>query len=118
MAGRERREYSRTLPIRIQRELDQKEGALVEQSVNLSGISVIITEVYQPDDILAVALHLPDDSLFTAFVEVLRVDPLPYPGGTHRLHARFVRMPAADREVLIRHIMRFQRHHLQDHYSS
>ncbi|BCA53744.1 hypothetical protein W02_08840 [Nitrospira sp. KM1] len=123
MAGRERREYYRinvTLPIRIQRELDQKEGAFVEKSVNLSGggISVIITEVYQPDDILAVALHLPDDILFTAFVEVLRVDPLPYPGGTYRLHARFVRMPAADREVLIRHIMRFQRDHLQDHYSS
>ncbi|HJT20776.1 MAG TPA: PilZ domain-containing protein [Nitrospira sp.] len=122
-SARDRREYYRitvTLPTRIQRESDQTEGAFAEQSVNLSGggISVTITEVYQPNEILAVALRLPEHGLFTAFVEVLRLTPLPYPGGTYRLHARFVRMPAEDREVLIRHITRFQRDHLQDHYSA
>ncbi len=120
-SGSERREYYRitvTLPIRIQRESDQTEGLPVEQSVNLSGggIGVTITEVYQPNDILVVTLGLPEHGLFTAFVEVLRLDPIPYPGGRYRLHARFIRMPAQDREVLIRFVTRFQRDHLQDHY--
>ncbi len=120
---KERREYYRitvTLPIRLQPESDQTEGELVEKSVNLSGggIGVTITAVYQPNDVLAVALRLPEHGLFTAFVEVLRLDPLPYPGGTYRLHARFIRMPAKDREILIRHITRFQRDHLQAHYSA
>jgi c-di-GMP-binding flagellar brake protein YcgR len=122
-SGRDRREYYRItvrLPVRIQPESDRTEGALVEKPINLSGggISVTITEVYQANEILAVSLRLPEQGVFTASVEVVRVNPLPYPGGTYRLHARFVRMPAEDREVLIRHITRFQRDHLQDHYSA
>jgi c-di-GMP-binding flagellar brake protein YcgR len=122
-SGRERREYYRitvTLPIRIQPETDETEGPLVEKAVNLSGggIGVTITEVYQPNDVLAVTLRFPEHGLFTASVEVLRIDPIPYPGGTYRLHARFIRMPAKDQEVLIRHITRFQRDHLQSHYSA
>jgi c-di-GMP-binding flagellar brake protein YcgR len=122
-SGRERREFYRitvTLPIRIQRESDQSEGPFVEQSVNLSGggLSVATTAFYQANDVLAVALQLPEHGVFTAFVEVLRLDPLPYPVATSRLHARFIRMPDKDRELLIRHIMQFQRDHLQDHYSA
>ncbi len=122
-SGRERREYYRItvmLPIRIQLESDETEGAFVEKAINLSGggIGVTITEVYQLNDVLAVALRFPEHGLFTAFVEVLRLDPLPYPGGTYRLHARFIRMSAKDRETLIRHITRFQRDHLQEHYSA
>jgi c-di-GMP-binding flagellar brake protein YcgR len=122
-SARERREYYRitvTLPIRIQLEWDQTEGELAEKPVNLSGggLGVTITEVYQPNDILAVLLRFPEHGLFTAFIEVLRLDPIPYPAGTYRLHARFIRMPAKDREILIRHITRFQRDHLQNHYSA
>jgi c-di-GMP-binding flagellar brake protein YcgR len=122
-SGPERREYYRitvTLPIRIQREADDTEGAFVEKAINLSGggIGVTISEVYQLNDVLAVAMRFPEHGLFSAFVEVLRVDPIPYPAGTYRLHARFIRMPATDREILIRHITRFQRDHLQRHYSA
>ena len=106
------------LPIRIQPETDKTEGALIEQSVNISGFGVTVTAVYQPNDILSATLRLPDHGLFTSFAEVLRLDPIPYPGGTYRLHARFVRMPSLDRELLIRHILRFQRDHLQAHYSA
>ncbi|MEK7304673.1 MAG: PilZ domain-containing protein, partial [Nitrospirota bacterium] len=118
-----RREYYRitvTLPIRIQSETDVTEGALIEQSVNISGggFGVTVTAVYQPNDILSVTLRLPDHGLFTSFAEVLRLDSIPYPGGTYRLHARFIRMTTQDREVLIRHILRFQRDHLQAHYSA
>ncbi|MBD0316378.1 MAG: PilZ domain-containing protein [Nitrospiraceae bacterium] len=116
---RERREYYRvtvTLPIRILRESDQMEGAFVEKSVNLSGggIGVTITEVYQPSDVLVVTFRLPEHGLFNAFAEVLRLDHIPYPPRTYRLHARFIRMPAKDRDILVRHITRFQR----DHYSA
>lgn len=122
-SGRDRREYYRitvTLPIRIQPETDTTEGALIEQSVNISGggLGVTVSTVYQPNDILSVTLRLPDHGLFTSFAEVLRLDPIPYPGGTYRLHARFVRMPSQDRELLIRHILRFQRDHLRAHYSA
>ena len=122
-SGRDRREYYRitlTLPIRIQPELDQTEGAFVEKPVNLSGggLSVIITEVFQTKDILAVKLDLPEHGPFSAFAEVLRLNPIPYPGGTYRLHARFINMPAKDLETLIRLITRFQRDHLRDHYSA
>lgn len=122
-SGKDRREYYRitvTLPIRIQLETDPTEGALIEQSVNISGggFGVTVATVYQPTDILSVTLRLPDHGLFTSVAEVLRLDPIPYPGGTYRLHARFVRMPSKDREVLIRHILRFQRDHLQEHYSA
>lgn len=122
-SGRDRREYYRitvTLPIRIQPETDTTEGELTEKSVNISGggIGVTVTTIYQPQDILSVTLLLPDHGLFTSFAEVLRLDPIPSPGGTYRLHARFIRMPSQDREVLIRHILRFQRDHLQAHYSA
>lgn len=122
-SGKDRREYYRitvTLPIRLQLKMDTTEDALVEQSVNISGggFGVTVATVYQPTDILSVTLRLPDHGLFTSLAEVLRLDPIPYPGGTYRLHARFVRMPSQDREVLIRHILRFQRDHLQEHYSA
>lgn len=121
-SGKERREYYRitvSLPICIQPEADQTEAPLQEKSVNISGggLGVTITETYQPNEVLAVTLLLPDHGPFKAFIEVLRIEPLPFPGGTSRLHARFVRMPAKDRELLIRHIIRFQRDHLQSHYS-
>ena len=122
-SGRERREYYRitvTLPIRIQPESDQTESAFVDKSINLSGggIGVTITEVYQPSDVLVITFRLPEHGLFTAFAEVLRLDSIPYPGGTYRLHARFIRMPAKDRDILIRHITRCHRDRLQDHYSA
>lgn len=121
-SARERRAYYRitvTLPIRIQPETDTTEGALIEKSVNISGggIGVTVTVAYQPGEVLSVALLLPDHGIFKSYIEVLRLDPLPYPGGTYRLHARFVRMPAQDLELLIRYITRFQRDHLQEHYS-
>ena len=122
-SGRDRREYYRitvALPVRIQIETDTTEGALIEQSVNISGggFGVTVATVYQPNGILSVTLRLPDHGLFTSLAEVLRLDPIPYPGGTYRLHARFVSMTTRDREVLIRHILRFQRDHLQAHYSA
>lgn len=122
-SGRDRREYYRitvTLPIRIQPEADSTEGELTEKSVNISGggFGVTVTTVYQPNDILSVTLRLPDHGLFTSLAEVLRLDPIAYPGGTYRLHARFVRMPSHDRELLIRHIVLFQRDHLAKHYSA
>lgn len=121
-SGKDRREYYRitvTLPIRIQPETDTTEDALIEQSVNISGggLGVTVSTVYEPNDILSVTLRLPDHGLFTSFAEVLRLDPIPYPGGTYRLHARFVRMTTQNRELLIRYIVRFQRDHLQEHYS-
>ncbi|MFO0705673.1 MAG: PilZ domain-containing protein [Nitrospira sp.] len=121
-SGKERREYYRitvTLPIRLQPESDQTEGPLEEKSVNISGggIGVAISETYEPNDILLMTLLLPDYGVFKAFLEVLRVEPILYPPNTYRLHGRFVKMPAQDRELLIRYILRFQRDHLQAHYS-
>lgn len=81
-------------------------------------MGVTVSTVYQPNDILSATLRLPDHGLFTSFAEVLRLDTIPCPGGTYRLRARFVRMPSQDREVLIRHILRFQRDHLQAQYSA
>lgn len=122
-SGKDRREFYRItvgLPIRIQLETDQTEGELTQKSVNISGggIGITVATVYQPNDILAVTVLLPDHGLFNAFAEVLRLDPIPSPEGTYRLHARFIRMTSQDREVLIRHIIRFQRDHLQAHYSA
>lgn len=122
-SGKDRREYYRitvTLPVRIQLETDQTEGELTQKSVNISGggIGVTVATVYQPNDILAVTVLLPDHGLFKSFAEVLRLDPIQSPGGTYRLHARFIRMTSQEREVLIRHILRFQRDHLQAHYSA
>jgi len=121
-SGSDRREFYRitvTLPIRIQPESDTREGEFVEKAVNISGggIGVTVDVPYSPNEILALTLLLPDQVLFKAFIEVLRVDPLPYPSGSYRLHARFVRMTAQSRDLLIRHIVRFQRDHLTKHYS-
>lgn len=121
-SGRERREFYRItvlLPICIQSETDTTECVFLEKSVNLSGggIGVTVTTAYQPDEALSLTLLLPDQVPFNATIEVLRVDPLPIPGGTYRLHARFIRMTSQNRELLIRYIVRFQRDHLQEHYS-
>ena len=120
--GRERREYYRitvVLPIRIQLETDNTEGEFTEQSINLSGggIGVTVTTIYKPDEVLSLTLVLPDHVLFKSPIEALRLDPATLPGNTYRLHARFVRMTTQNRELLIRYIVRFQRDHLQQHYS-
>jgi len=78
---------------------------------------VTVTESYTPGEVLSLTLLLPEQVPFTSSIEVLRLDPLPVPGGAYRLHARFVRMTTQNRELLIRYIVRFQRDHLQDHYS-
>jgi c-di-GMP-binding flagellar brake protein YcgR len=119
---RDRREYYRitvTLPIRLQAETEQAEGECAKQSVNISGggIGVTVTVRYQPREVLSLTLLLPDQLLFKSFVEVLRNDPVPKSADAYRLHARFVNMTPQNRELLIRHIVRFQRDHLQEHYS-
>lgn len=120
---RDRRAYFRVnvvLPISIQPEMDTTEGEFVEKSVNISGggIGVTVTAAYKPDEILSLTLILPDKVIFKAYAEVLRLDPLPYQVGSYRLHARFVRMTMQNQELLIRHILRFQRDHLENHYSA
>jgi c-di-GMP-binding flagellar brake protein YcgR len=119
---RDRREYYRitvTLPIRIQFETDNTEGECTKKSVNLSGggIGVTVTVRYKPGEVLSLTLLLPDQLLFKSSIEVLRMDPVPDSADAYRLHARFVKMTAQNRELLIRHIVRFQRDHLQQHYS-
>lgn len=116
-----RREFYRitvTLPISIQPELDNTEVELVEKSVNISGggIGLTVNRLYQPNEILSLTLRLSDQDLFKAFIEILRLDPIPYPAGIYRLHARFIRMTSQNRELLIRHILGFQRDHLNKHY--
>ncbi len=116
-----RREYYRitvTLPISLQSETDTTEVELNEKPVNISGggIGLTVNTPYQPDEILLLTLRLPDQEIFKAFIEILRLDPIPYPAGTYRLHARFIRMTSQSRELLIRHILGFQRDHLNKHY--
>lgn len=116
-----RREYYRitiTLPISLQPETDTTEVELNEKPVNISGggIGLTVNTPYQPDEILLLTLRLPDQELFKAFIEILRLDPIPYPTGTYRLHARFIRMTSQSRELLIRHILSFQRDLLNKHY--
>jgi c-di-GMP-binding flagellar brake protein YcgR len=108
------------LSISIQTETDTTEGELIEKSVNISGggIGVIVNVVYKPDEILSITLILPDKVTFKAYAEVLRLEPLPYQADTYRLHTRFVRMTTQNRELLIRHILRLQRNHLEKHYSA
>ena len=122
-SGRERREFYRItvlLPMCIQIAGDDTEGELTETSVNLSagGIGVMVTTDYKFRDVLSLTLLLPDHGHFKASIQVLRMDPLPLLGGMYRLHARFVGMTAQDRELLVRYILRFQRDHLQEHYSA
>ena len=121
-SGRERREYYRitvVLPIRIQSEADSTEDEFTEKSINLSGggIGVTVTTIYKPNEVLSLTLLLPDQVLFKSPIEALRLDPATLPGNPYRLHARFVRMTTQNRELLIRYIVRFQRDHLQEHYS-
>ena len=122
-SGRERREFYRItvlLPMCLQIAGDETEGELSETSVNHSvcGIGMLVTTRYKDGDILSLTLLFPEHVLFKASIEVLWLDPLPLLGGVYRLHARFVRLTTQDRELLIRYILRFQRDHLQDHYSA
>lgn len=122
-SGRDRREYYRitvSLPICLQQETDTAEPTLVQRAVNISGggIGVTLNHQYQENEILTCTLALSDQVIFTSALEVLRVDPIPYPQGTYRLHGRFVQMASQNRELLIRHIIRFQREHLAKHYSA
>ncbi len=122
-SGRERREFYRItvlLPMCLQIAGDETEGELSETSVNLSagGIGMMVTTRYKDGDILSLTLLFPEHVLFKASIEVLWLDPLPLLGGVYRLHARFVRLTTQDRELLVRYILRFQRDHLQDHYSA
>jgi c-di-GMP-binding flagellar brake protein YcgR len=119
----DRREFYRitvTLPICLQPETDVADGECTEQSVNLSagGIGIVVTQPYRPHEILCCTLLLPGKVRFTSSLEVLRTDPIPYPLNTYRLHGRFVRLAGQDRELLIRHILQFQREHLDKHYSA
>ena len=121
--ARERRDYYRitvTLPIRLQPETDVPEGDITEKSVNLSagGIGLVVTTPYQANEVLACTLLLPNQEPFTPSIEVLRVDPLPYPPNTYRLHARFIRLTSEEREMLVRCILQLQRVHLNKHYSA
>jgi c-di-GMP-binding flagellar brake protein YcgR len=120
--GSDRREYYRitvTLPVCLQTETDATEGTLVEKSVNLSagGIGLVVSTPFQPNDILSCALLLGMQAPFKSSIEVVRVDSLPYPPNTYRLHARFIGMTRENRELLVRHILQFQREHLTKHYS-
>ncbi len=121
--GRERREFYRVtvvLPLCIQLTTDEAEGELIETSVNLSagGVGVMVTTRYTDGEVLSLTLLLPDHVLFKSPIQVLWLDPLPLLGGMYRLHARFVGMTTQNRELLVRYILRFQRDHLQDHYSA
>ncbi len=118
-----RREYYRItvlLPICLQLEPDTTENEFVEKAVNLSagGIGVTLNQVFEVDAILSCTLLLPGEVLFKSYLEVMRVDPIPYPLNTYRLHGRFIRMATSDRELLTRHIIQFQREHLNKHYSA
>lgn len=119
----DRRQFYRitvTLPICLQPEGDTTEGTLIERSVNISGggIGITLNQVFEVNEILSCTLLLPGQVLFKASLEVLRVDPITYPLNTYRLHGRSVRMANQDRELLIRHILKFQREHLNKHYSA
>jgi c-di-GMP-binding flagellar brake protein YcgR len=120
---KDRREFYRitvTLPICLQPENDTAEATLIQRSINISGggIGITLNQVFAVNETLTCTLLLPGQVLFKSYVEVLRVDPIPYPLNTYRLHGRFVRMTNQDRELLIRHIMQFQREHLDKHYSA
>lgn len=120
--GQDRREYYRinvTLPIILQSETDDTEGEFTKKSVNLSGggISVVVDTLFQAGEILSCNLLLPGQVLFKSPIEVLRLVPIAHPDKTYRLHARFIRMTAQNRELLITYVLQFQRYHLARHYS-
>jgi c-di-GMP-binding flagellar brake protein YcgR len=120
-SAKDRRAYFRVnvvLPVSIQAETDTTEGEFIEKSVNISGggIGLTVNVVYNPDEVLSLTLILPDQVIFKAYAKVLRLDPIPHRVNTYRLHTRFVRMTTQNQELLIRHILRFQRDHLEKHY--
>lgn len=120
---RDRREFYRitvSIPICLQQEPDTAEPTLVERAVNLSagGIAVTLNHPFQEHEVLTCTLLLPDQVLFKSALEVLRVDTIPYPRDTYRLHARFIQMARDSREQLVRSILQFQREHLSKHYSA
>ncbi len=119
----ERREFYRitvVLPVCIQSGADHEGCVFTEKSLNLSagGIGVPVTTRYPLASRLSFTMLLPDQVRFNATIEVLWFDTLPVPGPVYRLHARFLSMSSQDRELLVRYIVRFQRDHLQDHYSA
>jgi len=120
----DRRAYYRinvTLPMCLQAATDDTQGELIEQSVNLSGggIGVMVNTLYEPHDILVLTMCFPDQVLFKASIEVLRVNLIEaHHIRTYRLHARFVGMATQNQELLMQYIMRFQREHLARHYSA
>jgi len=119
----DRRAYYRItvmLPMCLQAETDDAEGVLLAQSVNLSGggIGVVVNTLYEPRDILTLTMRFPDQVLFKASIEVLRVDLIEaHHIRTYRLHARFVRMGPQNQALLMQYIMQCQREHLTRHYS-
>lgn len=120
-SAQDRRDYYRitvTLPVKLEAANGGKETLFVEKSINISGggIGMTVDAPYQPNDTLTLTLQLPDQSVFTSPIEVLRLNPLT--AGGYRLHARFVKLTTQNRELLIRHITRFQRSNLQEHYSA
>lgn len=120
----DRRAYYRItvmVPLCLQTETDATQEEFLERSVNLSGggIGVVVTTIYKPKTILTLTMRFPDQVLFKASIEVLRVDLIEaHHIRTYRLHAQFVRMTAHNQELLIYYIMRFQREHLARHYSA
>lgn len=120
-SAKDRRAYFRVnvvMPVSIQAETDTTETELIEKSVNISGggIGLTVNRVYNPDEILSLTLILPGQVIFKAYAEVLRLEPIPHHVDTYRLHTRFVRMTTQSQELLIGHILRFQRDHLEKHY--
>jgi c-di-GMP-binding flagellar brake protein YcgR len=120
---KDRREFYRItvpLPICLQVEGDEAEATLLQRSVNISGggIGITLNQVFEVGAILTCTLLLPGQVPFKSSLEVLRVDPITYPSNTYRLHGRFVRIANQDRELLIRHIIQFQRELLNKHYSA
>ena len=118
-SAEDRRAYFRVnvvLPISIQAETDPTKGEFIEKSVNISGggIGLAVNRVYNPDEVLSFALILPGQVIFEVYAQVLRLVPIPHHVGSYRLHARFVRMTMQNEELLIKHILRFQR----DRYST
>ncbi len=94
---------------------------MLEKPVNISGggIGVSVNVPYEPGDVLLVNLLLPDQVVFKASIEVVRADLVEtHHVQAYRLHARFIRMIKQDRELLIGHIIRFQRDHLNSQYSA
>ncbi len=122
-SAKDRRHYFRmtsVVPISVQLETDPQEAVPSEQPVNLSGggIGFISNLSYNPGDVLVLVFRVTDQVTFRARAEVLRITPLPHTVQTCRVHARFVGMAEQERELLIRHIMRLQRDHLHEHYST